>query len=102
MRMANTGEDSRRMPARPSHTLDAIGSTTIDTKSPHAQPPSRLLRLLVLGVVALAAALAAGGPAYAAAPCWKTLINDWYDGRIDRVYRVGCYREALAHMPEDV
>jgi hypothetical protein len=35
-------------------------------------------------------------------PCWQTLINDWYDGRIDSVYPVDCYRKALEHMPEDV
>ena len=34
--------------------------------------------------------------------CWKTLINDWYDGRIDGVYAIHCYREALSHLPSDV
>ena len=42
------------------------------------------------------------GQASAKDPCWKTLIDDWYDGRIDNVYPVACYRAALAHMPEDV
>ena len=41
-------------------------------------------------------------PAAAKDPCWKTLIDDWYDGRIDNVYPVACYRAALEHMPEDV
>jgi hypothetical protein len=36
------------------------------------------------------------------APCWKTLINDWYDGRIDGTYPVPCYRAALKHLPSDV
>jgi hypothetical protein len=44
----------------------------------------------------------AAGPATAAAPCWKTLINDWYDGRIDSIYPVTCYQQALKHLPEDV
>ena len=35
-------------------------------------------------------------------PCWKTLINDWYDGRIDGIYAIHCYREALKHLPADV
>ena len=35
-------------------------------------------------------------------PCWKTLINDWYDGRIDGIYPIHCYREALKHLPADV
>jgi hypothetical protein len=56
--------------------------------------------LLVLAVAAGAFLLA--GPAAAKEPCWKTLIDDWYDGRIDNVYPVPCYRAALEHMPEDV
>jgi hypothetical protein len=41
-------------------------------------------------------------PAAAATPCWKTLLNDWYDGRIDNVYPVHCYQDTLKHLPEDV
>jgi hypothetical protein len=52
--------------------------------------------------LAAAGALLLAGPAAAKEPCWKTLIDDWYDGRIDNVYPVGCYRAALEHMPEDV
>ena len=53
-------------------------------------------------LVAAAGALLLAGPAAAKEPRWKTLIDDWYDGRIDNVYPVGCYRAALEHMPEDV
>ena len=49
-----------------------------------------------------AGAFLLAGPAAAKDPCWKTLIDDWYDGRIDSVYPVACYRAALEHMPEDV
>jgi hypothetical protein len=41
-------------------------------------------------------------PAQAATPCWKLLLNDWYDGRIDQTYAVHCYRDALKHLPSDV
>ena len=60
---------------------------------------------------ALAAALVAaalGGSAVrpataeAATPCWKLLLNDWYDGRIDQTYAVHCYKDALKHLPSDV
>jgi len=37
-----------------------------------------------------------------ATPCWKKLINDWYDGRIDNSYELHCYRDALRHLPDDV
>jgi hypothetical protein len=30
---------------------------------------------------------------------WKSLINDWYDGRIDGWYRCAAVREAIKHLP---
>ena len=55
---------------------------------------------LVVGCAALAvfAAPAAAAPP----PCWKTLLNDWYDGHIDHTYPVPCYHQAIAHLPRDV
>ena len=41
-------------------------------------------------------------PAAAATPCWKALLNDWYDGRIDNTYALHCYTDALKHLPADV
>jgi hypothetical protein len=63
-------------------------------------------RALIL-LLAVAAVFAAAGtvapPATAAqAPCWKVLLNDWYDGRIDGTYPVHCYREAIRNLPDDV
>jgi hypothetical protein len=31
--------------------------------------------------------------------CWKTLLVDSYDGRIDHVYPIPCYHQAIAHLP---
>jgi len=53
-------------------------------------------------LAAAAGAILLVSPAAAKDPCWKTLIDDWYDGRIDNVYPVACYRAALEHMPEDI
>jgi hypothetical protein len=62
-----------------------------------------LLTLLVCAIVASTGVLVgAARPAAAATPCWKALLNDWYDGRIDHVYPVQCYRDALRHLPTDV
>ena len=59
-----------------------------------------------LSTAALALALLASTVATASAagtvPCWKQVINDWYDGRIDNVYPAHCYREAIDRLPEDV
>ncbi|MEX2210592.1 MAG: hypothetical protein WD689_02345 [Gaiellaceae bacterium] len=61
----------------------------------------RLLILLALVVTAVTA-LGAAPTAMAAKPCWVQLINDWYDGRIDKAYSVSCYRKAIRNLPEDV
>jgi hypothetical protein len=58
-------------------------------------------------VLAAVAALLVSGTATAASskskqPCWKVLINDWYDGRIDGTYPIHCYRDALKKLPTDV
>ena len=63
--------------------------------------------LLVVTTAALAAAMALAIPGTASAagtatPCWKALINDWFDGTIDHVYPQYCYQQALGHLPKDV
>ena len=67
--------------------------------------PRNIVTLFLLAAVALMLGLGASvAPASAKGkpPCWKTLINDWYDGRIDGTYPIHCYREALQHLPTDV
>jgi cobalamin biosynthesis Mg chelatase CobN len=64
-----------------------------------------IVRAVALGgLVALALLLSTlrPAPAAAATPCWKALLNDWYDGRIDNTYPLHCYRDALRHLPADV
>ena len=60
--------------------------------------------LVVISFVSAGLVLAFGttSPATAAVPCWKALINDWFDGHIDHIYPVACYRAAIAHLPQDV
>jgi hypothetical protein len=60
------------------------------------------LHLVVLVAAALAALAVCGSVAAATPDCASRLINDWRDGRMDRVYPVDCYREALASLPEDL
>jgi hypothetical protein len=60
-------------------------------------------RLLVLiAALAVLAGLVLPGTAGAAVPCRDKVFNDWYhDGRIASSYPVGCYRDALKHIPAD-
>ena len=62
-----------------------------------------MARLLTL-VVALCAPFFAltGSSAKAAAPCWKDVLTDSYDGRLDRTHPIDCYQLALRHVPADV
>lgn len=73
-------------------------------KPPIAPVAVRLLALVALVAAAAGALPAAASGAEAAAKviCWKRLLNDWYDGRIDQAYPVRCYREAIANLPEDI
>jgi cobalamin biosynthesis Mg chelatase CobN len=63
----------------------------------------RAARAAVVSAVLASAALPLllAGPAQAAPPCWKTLINDWYDSTIDGRYPIPCYQQAVAHLPTD-
>ena len=57
------------------------------------------------GLASIALLSAVAQPARAASagtPCWKVLLNDWYDGRIDGSYERHCYNDALKHLPADV
>jgi hypothetical protein len=58
--------------------------------------------VVLVGVVLAAAGTAGPAAAKTQPACWKTLINDWYDGRIDGTYAIHCYRDAIKHLPADV
>jgi hypothetical protein len=67
---------------------------------------ARSLRTFVVtGVVVLSAvaALSTAAPASAATPCGKKVLADWFDnGRIDRLYPLNCYEEAIDAIPDDL
>ena len=62
----------------------------------------RLSRVLPVLLVAWAACATFAPPAPAATPCWKLLLNDWYDGAISNIYPIPCYHQAIKHLPTDV
>jgi hypothetical protein len=56
--------------------------------------------VVALGVLALSFGAAA---ASAQTPCWRQIQNEWVDNRsISTTYPLHCYREAIAHVPEDL
>jgi hypothetical protein len=62
--------------------------------------------LLGLVVLAVAAAAAMSMPSSAAAKgtkCGEAIVADWFDnGRIDRIYPLHCYEEAIDAIPSDI
>lgn len=95
-------------------TYSALNERDTDRRSGGHGLPFRVIRslrhtlvaLLIVGAPTAAfasgTAAAAGTAAKSKPPCWKVLINDWYDGRIDGIYEIHCYRDALQHLPADV
>jgi len=59
------------------------------------------LLAFALALVAAVSATAARAAESASVPCWKRLLNDWYDGRIDKIYPIPCYSVAIKHLPPE-
>lgn len=59
-------------------------------------------KLLVAVAVAAALAVPASASASQSATCWKQLLVDSYDFRIDHTYPAGCYVQAMKHIPRDL
>ena len=88
------------MSSRRDHTVSfavPAGEETARVTTMHVAVKSLLLALFAGLVLALGTA----APAAAATPCWKAVINDWFDGRIDKTYPAACYTQALKHLPRD-
>jgi hypothetical protein len=67
---------------------------------------ARSLRAFIAALVVVLAAVAvltAAGTAGAATKCGKLVLADWYDnGRIDKLYPLNCYEEAIDAIPDDI
>lgn len=54
-------------------------------------------------VLALLAVLAVAPSAHAATPCAQRVIEDWRDnGRVDALYELTCYEDAVDAIPADI
>jgi hypothetical protein len=59
--------------------------------------------LILTTLAATLALTVTAAPASAKTPCWKNVIGDWYrDGRVDGIYPISCYQQAIQHLPQDV
>jgi hypothetical protein len=72
-------------------------SPVISARSARTLIPFVVLVLTAVGALSLAS------PAAAATPCGKKVLGDWFDnGRIDRLYPLNCYEEAIDAIPADL
>ena len=65
---------------------------------------ARVIAVSALVVAALSAAAAAfASPASAESPCWRQIQNEWVKtDHVSSTYPLHCYREAIAHIPNDL
>jgi hypothetical protein len=66
----------------------------------------RFLRTFVVALVLAMSAIASlsfASTAGAATKCGEKVLADWYDnGRIDKLYPLNCYEEAIDAIPDDI
>jgi len=65
------------------------------------QKQGRAVKGFVASAFAVLLFLLASAPAAAAKPCWREVVDDWYNGRIDKVYPIKCYRDAMDKLGDD-
>jgi hypothetical protein len=74
---------------------------TPHSKSRHA--PARVVSAFLAVLASALVALTLSSTASAATPCGQKVLADWFDnGRIDRLYPLHCYEEAIDAIPADI
>jgi hypothetical protein len=58
--------------------------------------------LLLVLAVGFAVAASQAAPAVAAKPCSQAVVDDWWDGHIDRTYPKHCYTDAINNLHSDL
>jgi hypothetical protein len=58
---------------------------------------------MTLGALLVAMIASTSASAASSQSCARAIVNDWYgDGKVDKIYPVHCYREAIRSLPVDV
>ena len=95
----------------PHHRLTALRKTPHSRVSGFSRENSlvtatRSLRMFLVALVLVVSAVASlsfAGAAGAATKCGQRVLADWYDnGRIDKLYPLNCYEEAIDAIPNDI
>ena len=68
-----------------------------------ARTSRRILISLFAAIVMLTLLIGPSPASAAAKPCARAVVDDWYgDGRVDRIFPLHCYQEAIRSLPVDV
>jgi hypothetical protein len=57
---------------------------------------------VLVAIFGLLAFSVGASAASAKTPCWRQIQNEWVNHNIATTYPLHCYREAIAHVPEDL
>src|SRR6266496_2153036 len=61
-----------------------------------------LVLMLLCSGLAIGTSTASAASAGATSDCWRDVLGDWFpDGRIDKIYPLPCYEQAVKHLPPD-
>ena len=92
-RRPTVGRDTERVPTRSAHV-----SVTDD----RSRLRTLVAFLAAISALTLLAAVPAPAPA-ATKPCGDQVVDDWYgNGRVDKLFPLRCYQEAIRSLPVDV
>ena len=96
---------SRETPHSPTaRAPDPVSDTSLPENPPHAPAsPGRSSSSLWARSSHSRRRWRFAAPAGAITPCGKKVLNDWWDnGRVDRLYPLHCYEEAIDSIPADI
>jgi hypothetical protein len=88
---------------RPAFVRLPVAHVTPHAKHTHSSARAVPVLLALLAGMVAALTLSGTAPAATSSKCGEQVLADWFDnGRIDRLYPLHCYEEAIDAIPSDI
>jgi hypothetical protein len=88
---------------RPAFVRLPVAHVTPHAKHTHSSARAVPVLLALLAGMVAALTLSGTAPAATSSKCGEQVLADWFDnGRIDRLYPLHCYEEAIDAIPDDI
>ena len=95
--------ESRETRFDPAFARLPVAHVTPHAKHTHSSARAVSVLLALLAGMVAALTLSATSPAATGSKCGEQVLADWFDnGRIDRLYPLHCYEEAIDAIPSDI